>query len=474
VIQREQFTNDYLKMNSPYRLNKKILNAAYLLVMILHGRVGIVSAQLQPTIRQRVFQFSFTPGFGTNGIQPGSFSNAISLNATSGYSASNSLLELALISNLNTENTKGLQIAGLINLTGGNAFGGLSKKDRELKIKNGYRSYLHGLQISGMSNVVLDEVYGAQISCGLNLVKGSMIGAQFSILSNVVYSYSFGVQASGLFNVSATSIDGVQIAGLHNYTSGTLSGVQVSLINQVGQTEGKNSLDKSQPTGVQLGILNLAKSMNGFQIGIVNISKVSQGTQIGLVNFYKNGKQPGTRNGTAIGLLNIGDIETISIYTNEIFGTNYEISTGTRKNGRVNLDKNTVHITNSLIYSDHSLRGHSWGVGYGLKKMFCNRSALPGVAESKFVSVGADFQHISTKPGEFTKNLSLLSRIKLEAGKRITSKSYGFNWFGSITFNCYLGNPNDFMAPNILKFNAQIANNPATFWVGYSVGLILH
>ena len=74
------------------------------------------------------FQFSFAPGFGTNGFHPVGYTNWLSLNLTSGYSASNLLFEVAGLSNLNTQRTSGLQVAALVNFTGANSFAGKQGK----------------------------------------------------------------------------------------------------------------------------------------------------------------------------------------------------------------------------------------------------------------------------------------------------------------------------------------------------------
>ena len=428
----------------------------------------------QQTIKKKKIQLSLTPAVGTNGIQPGSFSNSFSINLTSGYSASSSLFEFGTISNLNTDYASGIQLSGLTNLIGANSFGGISKKDKDLKIKNGFISYLHGVQISGLGNLVVDEAYGFQLTGIVNMVDGYMIGSQFSGVSNIVTKYTFGIQAAGLFNVSKSSITGVQISSLSNYTEGGLFGLQIGLLNQSFETLGKNSPPHSESSGFQIGAFNFTKKMNGFQVGLINFARISQGTQIGLINIYRRGKTPETKDGTAIGLINVGEVQYVSAYTNEIFGLNLEIATGTRKNGRVKQDKRTVHISNSIIYSDHSYQKDIWGIGYGLKKMFCNRSSLPGAAESRYIAVGLDFQHLSFKRGEITKDLSLLSRFKLEAGKRITLKSFGFNWFGGLTFNGYCGNHDNTFTPEFLNFSSHIGDTKTTFWLGYSIGIILH
>lgn len=430
--------------------------------------------QREAIIKERPFQVSVLPGLGTNGMQPGSFANKISINLTSGYEASTLFLGVATISNLNTNRTSGLQIAGLANLTGANAFGGLSKRDKDIKLKNGFSSFLSGAQISGLTNIVVDDAHGVQISGGINLVKGAMLGLQIGGVSNIVYKYSFGLQFSGVSNVSVTSMDGVQIAGLSNTTKGGLYGLQLGLLNHSGEMEGKNSPEKVLPTGYQLGLFNVSGRMNGFQIGLINFSKRSQGTQIGLINIYKKGRLPETRDGTAIGLVNVGDLGYASVYANEIFGLNYEIATGNRKNGRMKLDSRNVYLENALIYSRMPFHNGQWGMGYGLKKMFFNRSATPGMAESRFVSYGLDVQHVSYKAGEITKDLSLLSRLKVMAGMRPAPKLYGVNLFVAVSYNAYVTDTGNSLAPSFADFSTHVSQRRIEQWLGYSFGILLH
>lgn len=443
-------------------------------IAILFFQSSFLHAQRDIPIRQRIFQLSIVPGLGTNGTQPGSYENYFSINLMSGYSASALLFEIATLSNLNTNRTRGLQMAGLVNLTGGNAFGGLSKKERDEKIKSGFSSYLNGAQISGLTNLVLDNVYGIQITGGANVVKGHMLGAQLSGLSNVVYEFSFGAQLSGLFNVSVASMDGVQIAGLSNYTKGQMAGLQLSAINQAGDIEGKNSYDNAQPTGIQIGLLNIARKMNGFQVGLINFAKQSQGTQIGLINFYRGGKQSETKDGTAIGLLNFGDLDYVSFYANEIFRLNYEFSTGTRKNSRIKMTRRNVYVTNAIIYSHQAMRGDDWGIGYGLKKMYFNRSELPGMTESRFFSYGFDAQHINSEKGEVARNLSLLTRLKFMVGKRIAPKWFGVNWYAAVSLNAYWNDNGDSIAPDFLSSSTTVKKINLEYWPGVSAGFLFH
>lgn len=123
--------------------------------------VGASYAQKSKKIiyKKKLFQFSLVPSFGTNGLQPGEYINYFSLNVFSGYSASNQFFEIAGISNLNEVETKGLQFAGILNITGGNAHANLSKKEiaaEEIAVEHN----LQGIQGAGFINIVSNTVRG--------------------------------------------------------------------------------------------------------------------------------------------------------------------------------------------------------------------------------------------------------------------------------------------------------------------------
>ncbi len=424
--------------------------------------------------QQRKVQLSIAPALGTNGLHPGSFSNYFSFNLTSGYSAQNLFFELGTFSNLNTSGTRGIQLAGLANLTGANAFAGLSKKEVDQKLKTGFNSHLAGAQFSGLTNIVLDEIFGMQVTGGVNLGKNALFGFQLAGVANIIYQYSFGVQVAGLWNVSVASMDGVQLSGLMNYTKGGLYGVQMGPINKAWYTEGKNSFENKNPWGAQLGLINVADRMNGFQVGLVNIGKRSQGTQIGLINIYKRGKVTGTKDGTAIGLLNIGDFGYLTVFTSELFALNYEFATGNEKNRRIKLDSKNVYVENALIYSRSAYQEGAWAMGYGLKKMFFSRSDLPGMGEFRFLSYGIDLQQINFKAGEITKALSLLSRLKVEVGTRLAPKLMNVYLYGGLSYNAYWTDTENTIAPALLRLTERSEKLTMELWPGLFFGVMLH
>ena len=446
----------------------------YAALSILFFQCHLLNAQRDLPIRKRMLQLSIAPGLGTNGTQPGSYENYFSINATSGYSASNLLLEIATLSNLNINHTIGLQFAGLCNITGANAFAGMTKKEREQKINSGFSSYLNGIQVSGLTNLLLGDANGSQFTGGMNIVKGHLLGMQLAGFGNVVYKFSFGVQAAGMFNVSMASMSGVQLSIISNYTRGEMAGVQISLVNQAGDIQGPNTYEQTESTGFQIGLFNRARKMDGYQIGLINFTERSQGTQLGVINFCKGGRQIGTKDGTAVGLVNIGGSGYAAAYASEIFVLNYEISTGTRKNAIIAGAKRNVYLTNSILYSHKALRSEAWALGYGLRKVYFNKSELPGMAESNFFGFALDGRHVNWQRGEFTRDFSLLASLKIIAGKRIARKLSGVNWYASIDANAFAGEGGSELAPPRLSSETTFRGIDLTVWPGFSFGILCH
>ncbi|MDV3310049.1 MAG: hypothetical protein LOY03_14660 [Cyclobacteriaceae bacterium] len=436
--------------------------------------VCIAASAQQRIDYTRVFHLALVPGISTNGMHPGGYHNYFSLNLTSGYSASNYLLEVGVISNLNVNETRGLQIAGLANLTGANAFAGLQKREKDEKVRTGFEANLSGIQIAGLGNVVLNNVFGGQVAGAVNLSKGALQGVQVGGLGNLVYKYTFGVQLASLWNMSYQSMDGIQISSAMNYTKGSLIGTQVSIYNRAGSIEGKNSYENDDPTGLQIGLVNWSGRMNGFQVGLINFSSSMQGTQIGLVNIYRRGTQQETRDGTAIGLLNFGESGYASVYANEMFYLNIELATGNSKNLRIKAERKNIYIQNALIYAVDPpfVDGkRKWAVGYGLKKFYFNRSTMPGMNNFRYYAFGVDALHINHEPKKFTDELSLLARLNATAGTRIHVKLPYVYVFAGLTYNFYLSDRDADVSPEFLESNAFVGERFLTMWPGFLAGI---
>jgi hypothetical protein len=438
-----------------------------LLVVLLSFHISF--AQQKSILK--LFHFSLTPGISTNGIHGSDKTNVFSFNLTSGYTGGTQFLEFGLISNANENGTRGLQFAGLSNITGINAYKGLSKKEIEAKYKSGFAVNLSGAQFSGLFNYVLSDTYGMQSSVGVNYTGNALFGFQLAGLTNLVKKYSFGFQLAGISNVSYESMDGAQLAFISNYTNGGLYGFQMSLFNHAGFIEGRNGYENKDPTAIQIGLFNQAKDhMNGYQVGLINISGRMQGTQIGLLNIHRRGKETGTRDGTSIGLLNISMFGHLALYANELFTMNVEFSTGTLKNGRILKSMKNKYVLNSIIYSSQPNnivdRNATWGLGYALRKYFYNRSELPGRSEFWFYAYGLQLQHLNTERGKLSKTLNLITKPEIIMGTRLHPKLYSVYVFAAVNWSTHLYKTNNTIAENeSLSFH---------HWPGMSVGLMLH
>lgn len=419
----------------------------------------------------RTVHLSIAPALGTNGFHPGGYANYFSLHLTSGYASASYLLEIAGISNLNVAETRGLQFAGLANITGANAFAGMSPKEVDKLVRDGFEPNLSGIQVSGLTNVVLNNVFGAQLTGGVNVAGGAMQGLQISGIGNMVTKYSFGIQIAGVFNMSVGSMDGLQLSSLYNMTKNELFGVQLSAFNTAGVIHGKNSYENQDPTGLQIGLINRSRVMNGFQIGLINIGKTVQGTQIGLINVYRGGKTPQTRDGTSIGLVNIGSTGYFAVYASELFTANVEVATGTNKNRRMSGENATREIINALIYGKSPGGGNEWIIGYGLRKKYLNRSSAPGFGHIRFLMFGLDALHYNHS-SSLTRELSLIARPNISAGTRFHPKNRNFFFFGALAYNLYFTDTARGVRTMFADTTDEDSDN-FLHWPGFSAGVLV-
>src|SRR5690606_33031193 len=108
---------------------------------------------------------------------------------------------------------------------------------------------VHGVQLAGANNTVLDSVKGIQVAGIYNHAKGNVQGAQ----------------VAGAFNIAKKDVQGLQIAGVGNKTEGETKGLQIA------------------------GIFNYSRNLKGVQFGFINVADTSSGTSIGILNFIRGG-----------------------------------------------------------------------------------------------------------------------------------------------------------------------------------------
>ncbi len=446
---------------------------------------SVVSAQVKKKIRQfdKTFQFSLFPGISTNGIHSGSYFNKFSLNLFGGLSAGNQILEIGTISNVNIKTATGIQLAGLANIVGTNAFINLSEsEERTLIIKDEFESNNKGIQFAGFLNYVRNHSTGIQFAGAFNVVGGDFKGAQIAGIGNSsgnsTNGYSSGLQLAGFYNISKEAIGGFQVSSLFNYTDGQLSGLQLGLINKARIIKGKHTLPPTKAKGLQFGLVNFSKEMDGTQIGLINFGGNALGKQFGLINFFaKYPTKEQVNKNTPVGLLNFGSKgSTKRISTNELFLTNLEYTTGSCFNCSVAQSEMPFEGRNQIFNQNALIVGYdyfkeTWGFGYGFQKILYNKSSMLPTDKNnrkRQMNYGVKFLHLN-RTLDFDKSFNMLTRLNFDFGKRKFKSRYVFV---GTSLNYFLHKPLD--EYNIKSFKistGEINKLVGELWPGYSLGL---
>ncbi len=445
----------------------------------------IVSAQDKKLrYRDKSFQFSLFPGIGTHGLESGHYFNDVSINLTSGVSAGSYFLDLSLISSMSLRSVSGLQISGLANIVGGNSYVNLTKwEEREVR-KSKDAPKLQGIQVAGFMNFVRTNAVGIQLTGGFNINNAYTQAFQLAGLGNEVGHNFDGVQLGGLFNRVNRSTSGVQISLGLNQTKWEVKGIQIGMINVAKKTSGGIKKQAIPGTGVQIGLVNRARFMEGFQLGLINFGSRARGTRIGLINIYSVGPFEGGvigSYGTPIALFNIGSRGShVRLYSDDLFLSTVEYTTGNCLNcsftkSAMPLDGNFMIVNqNALILAynptDQYGTNRRIGIGYGFERIFYNKASMvPQDRRNKryFISTGLRLMHLSTTR-KLKADLSLLSRVHSEVGVKLR----GIYIFGGISINGHLSDDQ----PLITTFNGMEGSlNDWTYqvWPGYTVGIQL-
>ena len=138
----------------------------------------LVPVNLSANAKERFFQFGLFPPISSNGTNSGKTVNSVSINLLGGYSAGTRIFELGGIWNASREYTKGLQIAGLMNVGG----------------------HVNGLQLSALVNVA-KSVNGVQIGL-VNYMGNGENGVSIGLINIAKHGgkYEFEVSFSDAIN----------------------------------------------------------------------------------------------------------------------------------------------------------------------------------------------------------------------------------------------------------------------------------
>ena len=425
------------------------------------------------------FQFSLFPGISTNGIQSGSFFNKYSFNLFGGLSRGNRILEIGPFSNAAIRSTSGIQLSGLANIVGANAFLNTTVSGEfELRHQD-YESNDKGIQFAGFLNYVRNHSSGIQFAGVLNVVGQNVSGVQLSGVGNSAGWAAVGLQIAGLYNIAKRSMAGVQLSSLFNYTDGQLSGTQIGLINKARRITGRNSAPPTRARGLQIGLLNFSKEMKGTQVGLINFGGYARGKQIGLLNFFGVGPTHENVNyGTPVGIWNFRSSHSyLRFYSNELFTLNIDRTTGNCLNCSGTLtdlplfDDNKTLNQNPLVVGYDPAR-RTWGFGYGFQKILTNKfSIAPNPRnEKRMLGYGFKLMHLN-KTLSFDPSFNLLNRLNFDYGRKWKSAYL----YAGISLNYFLfetgETAEDYKIRSVTASTGGLFGFSTAVWPGYELGL---
>jgi hypothetical protein len=107
-----------------------------------------------------------------------------------------------------------------------------------------------------------EDVTGLDLGL-VNSTKGTFNGLGAGLV-NSVHGDGSALHV-GAVNSCGGYFSGVQLSGFLNHVGGDSTALQVGAINVVNGTQG----------GLQIGVINVAKNLNGVQIGLININASS-------------------------------------------------------------------------------------------------------------------------------------------------------------------------------------------------------
>lgn len=248
----------------------------------------------------RASQISLFPFVGTNHKMSGNVINDYSLNILAGYALGVRKIEIGGLANLVRGDVSGVQVSGLFNGVGGD---------------------VRGVQFAGLMNGNGQSSEGAQFAGGLNVNLGQTHAVTVGGIGNIAMRVSEAPQIAGVFNISAQDGEVLQLAGVYNIAARNMNGMQLG---------GVFNITGKHLAGVQLaGIFNVAhQTLEGIQIaGVANFASKVKGTQIGLINIADS------IDGIPIGFLSIvrKGYHKIEVSADEIFFHNLSFRTGVRQ-----------------------------------------------------------------------------------------------------------------------------------------------
>ncbi len=270
----------------------------------------------------------------TNGLRAGQTVNRVSLHMLVGYAAGLNGAEFSGVGNIENDFVRGAQFSGFFNLV---------------------RQQVNGVQATGFVNVSGGSLRGAQLAGFVNVGAEKISGLQSAGFVNVGAAYLEGAQLSGFVNLLSDSIQGLQATGFVNLATGGVQGAQLSgFVNYAHRVRGVQAsgfvnVASGEVHGTQLsGFVNYAHYVRGLQLGVLNVADSVDGVPIGLVSIVrKNGyRRP-------------------ELWYSEALQANVALKMGVSQ------------FYNMLVFgADFGDTDFRWGVGYGIGSLLPISSAF--------------------------------------------------------------------------------------------------
>jgi hypothetical protein len=127
-----------------------------------------------------------------------------------------------------------------------------------------------GIQLAGLMNLNLGDIDGIQIA-GLYNAGNEVRGIQIAGLLNGGHEVR-GIQVAPVINFAASTMQGIQVAAV-NYSE-KATGLQCGLYNHAKSVR-----------GIQIGLINVTQELSGLQIGLVNYIRESPVPILPIINL---------------------------------------------------------------------------------------------------------------------------------------------------------------------------------------------
>lgn len=259
--------------------------------------------------------------------------------------------QVAIIGNIASKEFEGVQVAGVFNAGKGS---------------------VNGVQIAGVSNHALDSLTGVQLAGCINTVHGNVRGFQAAGAINVTDRDVYGAQIAGSVNIAGGDVRQLQVSGGLNYAR-DVRGLQAT---------GGLNIASGTVYGMQIsGGANIAKRVKGVQLGVINLADSVDGAMIGIFSFARYG------------------YHKLEFGWNETMPFNASFHTGSK------IFHNVFGIT-----TDFRSRDLVWGFGYGAGSTWALHPRID-------LDVNLVNYHISK--GKFSASLSDLWKLSVTADVHI-------------------------------------------------------